>query len=207
MKTRQSTPKRTIYTRKKASVKSPPVNGVKQDANKLGYIGSISQTVDRDAWFTPSIYIEAAREALSSIDLDPFSSEKANEIVKAERFFTIDDDAFKSVWGSDINVFMNPPYGRGICSKACLLFLSWWQTTKNSSAIVLTNNATDTKWFQAMLAVSSAVCFTNHRIAFYSADGKSVSGNTRGQTFFYFGEDVKGFGETFKKFGIILKNI
>lgn len=179
--------------------------GVKQDIKKLGYIGKNS--VDRDAWFTPSKYIESVREVLGTIDLDPFSSKEANVIVNAKRYLTIEDDAFKTLWGDKINVFMNPPYGRGICGDACSEFLKWWKASTVSNAIVLTNNATDTKWFQEMSENSNAICFTNHRIAFYNADGKNVSGNTRGQAFFFFGEAIQKFKNEFSKFGIVVEKL
>lgn len=35
-------------------------------------------------WFTPARYVEAAREVLGSIDLDPASCEAGNRIVQAE---------------------------------------------------------------------------------------------------------------------------
>lgn len=49
-------------------------------------------------WYTPQRYIEAAREVLGGIDLDPASSALANETVKAARYFTIDDDGLSKTW-------------------------------------------------------------------------------------------------------------
>jgi len=72
--------------------------------------------------------------------------------------------------------------------------------------VVLVNNSTETKWFQRALGEASAVCFTNHRIAFWNTDGKAVSGNTRGQAFFYFSRtpDMKRFHEAFGEMGAIV---
>jgi hypothetical protein len=39
-------------------------------------------------WFTPPRYIEAVRAMLSAIGLDPASSEEANRIVGATRYYT-----------------------------------------------------------------------------------------------------------------------
>ncbi|MFA6385960.1 MAG: hypothetical protein WCW29_04420, partial [Candidatus Paceibacterota bacterium] len=33
-------------------------------------------------WYTPSVYIEAAREVMGSIDIDPASTALANETIK-----------------------------------------------------------------------------------------------------------------------------
>ena len=41
-------------------------------------------------WYTPAELIDAARDVLGGIDLDPASSAIANETVKAERYFTVD---------------------------------------------------------------------------------------------------------------------
>lgn len=47
-------------------------------------------------WFTPPRYIEAVREVLGAIDLDPASSLAANRIVQAKRYFT-EVDILKTV--------------------------------------------------------------------------------------------------------------
>lgn len=45
-----------------------------------------------DEWYTPAKYIEAAREVLGSIDLDPASNDFANETVKASVYYTEERD-------------------------------------------------------------------------------------------------------------------
>ncbi len=59
--------------------------------------------------YTPSSIVESARLVLGSIDLDPASSEEANQIVKATRFFTCEDNGFTRPWSG--RVFLNPPGG------------------------------------------------------------------------------------------------
>lgn len=183
---------------------------MKADKNKLAYIGSKPGTSgstkrDSDSWFTPSIYTEMAREVMGEIDLDPFSSKVANFHVKAKRYFDIKDDAFKKVWFQDQGrVFMNPPYGRKLIDMAIDIFLANWASESISQGIVLVNNATETRWFQSLLRSTSSLCLPDRRIAFESDDGKHVSGNTRGQVFFYFGHKQKKFEEVFSDVGTIL---
>lgn len=184
------------------------------DVNRLGYIGrkpgSISSDRDADSWYTPSAYIEAARMVMGSIDLDPFSSERANETIQAARILTEDRSAFSTPWRKDrrrypdgVCVWMNPPYSAGLIHQAVVIFLENWAAGHIAQAVVLVNNATDTQWFKALREQSTAVCFTHHRISFESPDGKRVSGNTRGQTFFYFGSEsrAEAFVVEFSRFG------
>jgi hypothetical protein len=183
-----------------------------QIASRLAYVGSkpspTQEGRDSDAWFTPKKYVDAARSALGgTIDLDPFSDPAANKVVQASRIFTIDDDALSRSWEAVGNqreqtVWMNPPYGKP-CPAAVGKFLHEYEAGHFSSGIVLTNNATETRWFQALLAKASAICLTHHRIAFYNVDGKAISGNTRGQTFFYFGKDDSSFQVVFSEFGFV----
>jgi len=176
----------------------------------LGYVGSQPGITanTKDNWFTPAIYIEAARNTMGSIDFDPFSSEAANKNVKAENFYTASDDAFQLPWCSEEgmvnNVWMNPPYSRGVLPGAVERFISEHKKCNFDQAIVLLNSATDTKWYHDMMGAADAFCTTKGRIAFDNIDGKNKSGNTKGQVFFYFGKDVQRFADNFRDFGIVM---
>lgn len=172
--------------------------------NKLSYVGSIPKKIrDSDSWYTPRKYIDAAVEVLDTIELDPYSSEFANNIVNAKVFYTIKNPCNLKEWDFH-TVWMNPPYSSGGIKQAVDKFIQEYKKYK-FNAIVLTNNATETKWFQTLAELSTAMCFTNHRISFENVDGKNKSNNTRGQVFFYFGNDVNKFIHVFNKFGLILK--
>jgi hypothetical protein len=147
---------------------------------------------------------------MGDIDLDPFSSEKANATVRATRILTEGRSAFTTAWRKDkhrypdgVCVWMNPPYSAGLIHRAVETFLVNLSAGHVAQAVVLVNNATDTQWFKALREHSTAVCFTHHRISFESPDGKRVSGNTRGQTFFYFGPEsrAEAFSVEFARFG------
>lgn len=175
------------------------------DPKRLGYVGSTPGARDSNAWFTPSKYIESARTALGgTIALDPFSSKDANKVVKAVKFYTEEDDAFIQPWNAD-SIFMNPPYSGKLCSEAVAKFLDEFEAKSFKKGVFLVNNATETKWFQRALGIANAVCFTNHRISFWNSDGKAMSGNTRGQAFFYFGTETSKFIEEFKQHGSAIK--
>jgi len=181
----------------------------KANVNKLAYVGSpVTKKKtgrDSDSWYTPKEYIESARVVLGTIGLDPFSSEIANEVIKAIKFHSEDDSSLGVEWKTN-TVWMNPPYGP-LCGSAIDKFIEQFTKNNFSEGIVLVNNATDTKWFKRLSEHASAWCFTDHRIQFYSCDGKSISGNTRGQVFIYFGNNVPKFKQEFRQHGLILKKV
>ncbi|CAK0764343.1 hypothetical protein CCP4SC76_4070005 [Gammaproteobacteria bacterium] len=157
--------------------------------------------------------MEAARAVMDKIDLDPFSSPEANHIVRASRFFDENHSAFDRKWVSNrlanhngVRVWMNPPYSSGMVNKAIYLFVENLNAGNIEQAVVLVNNSTETQWFRTLRERSLAVCFTNHRISFESPDGKRVSGNTRGQAFFFFANDIwssrsAAFVQEFSRYG------
>ncbi|HRE32777.1 MAG TPA: DNA N-6-adenine-methyltransferase [Candidatus Berkiella sp.] len=176
--------------------------------SQLAYVGSINnhkitEGIDRSEWYTPEQYIRSATEVLEVIDLDPYSDSIANITVRAHRYLCKEINQTLP-WPTAKTVWMNPPYGRGVIDHCVEKFCSEW-VRQRFSAIVLTNNATETFWFQRLLHFSSAICLTDHRIAFVSVDGKKISGNTRGQTFFYFGNKTEQFIERFKIYGKLLR--
>lgn len=183
----------------------------KANRDNLAYIGAKPRvgkqtTRESGAWFTPSVYTEMAREVMGEIDLDPFSSQAANAHVKAKRYFDLRSDAFKQAWFQDQGrVFMNPPYSRKIIDAAVDLFLANWSSESVSQGVILVNNATETRWFQSLLRTASLLCLPDRRIAFENDDGKHVSGNTRGQVFFYFGHKRARFTEVFGRIGVVLE--
>lgn len=62
---------------------------------------------ESNEWGTPVPVVEAGRETLGGIDLDPFSSESFNERVKATLFYS--SNGFDAPWMG--RCFVNPPGG------------------------------------------------------------------------------------------------
>jgi hypothetical protein len=150
--------------------------------------------------YTPAEYIEAAREVLGEIDLDPASCVKANKVVKAKKFFTKEDDGLEQDWSG--RVWLNPPYGDSV--GAFVFKLRESLKANVSAAIILVNSySTDSSWFQ--LLWSGLLCFTHHRINFYG-DGER-SGSTHGSVFAYFGPKPKIFVKRFSDFGAVVKEV
>ena len=118
----------------------------------IGYTGSLRPSCDEsgELWFTPLDFVESVRRSLGGIDLDPFSCAEANVGIKAMRYFDRENSAFHQSWPAT-SVFMNPPYGRGLCAKACGKFVAEWQERSFNRGIILVNNMTDTTWFHDLL--------------------------------------------------------
>lgn len=162
----------------------------------------VANNSGNNEWYTPPDYIAAAREVMGSIDLDPASSVIANKTVQAKQFFTADDDGLQQEWRG--NIWMNPPYAAELigkfASKLCLHFFDG----DVSEAIVLVNNATETRWFQEMAEAASAICFPKSRVRFLDPAGNPSGAPLQGQAVIYMGPNVDSFKDAFSSFGFVL---
>jgi hypothetical protein len=176
---------------------------MKTNPKHLSYVGKLPGIRNSNLWYTPLVYVELVKSVIGQIDLDPYSSLEANKIIGAKRYFSETLPAENEIWKAN-SVFMNPPYSSKEIKIAVAKFLEEYEKKSFKQAIVLVNNATETKWFQSLAGKCTSLCFTNHRISFWNSDGKFISGNTRGQVFLYFGKSTSLFKKTFKSIGIIL---
>lgn len=176
-------------------------------AGFLRYVGSDGNLATKHnndviEWYTPEKHIEAVRKAMGGIDLDPATSDAAQATVKAAEYYTQDTDGLARDWQG--RVFMNPPFKMPLVAQFVTKLIESYQSGDVSQAILLTNNNTDTKWWQSAATVASVVCFTAGRISFYNPAGESSS-PTNGQTFMYFGRRVVAFCKQFDDIGICLR--
>ena len=158
----------------------------------------VSQNSGENEWYTPAPYIEAAREVMGGIDLDPASTAEANEVVKAERYFTVADDGLKQEWRG--RVWMNPPYGHPLIGQFAAKVSAEFGAGRVSEAIVLVNNATETDWFNVIASGASAVCFPQGRIRYWYPGRESLT-PLQGQAVLYLGANEDLFARHFRSFG------
>jgi hypothetical protein len=165
-------------------------------------------------WFTPPRYIEAAREVLGAIDLDPASCEAANRIVQARCYFTAADNGYMREWRG--NLFLNPPYGwcypdgrrkekGGISSQGhwAKRLIEQYQAGTVTEAILLINANTGDQWFQSLW--DFPICFVNRRIRFIPEEGTDPRKEpTKSNAFVYFGPRPERFTEVFRQFGQVV---
>lgn len=73
--------------------------------------------------YTPARFIEPARRCMNGISLDVASSEDANKIVKADMFFTKENDGLKQDWTQFKTVWCNPPFGGNLLEPFATKFI------------------------------------------------------------------------------------
>lgn len=189
--------------------KSPTSNGAVNETNDLAQdVGEkspphVSKNSGLNEWYTPPEFIEAARTVMGSIDVDPASSEIANQVVRAGIFFTAENDGLTQPWHG--NVWMNPPYAQPLIEEFATALVTRWKDSEISQACVLVNNATDTQWFQRLAKRAAFICFPTRRIKFLDPEGAATGAPLQGQAILYFGSNGEAFSSSFKPFGMITK--
>lgn len=160
---------------------------------------------DSDEYYTPPYIIEAARKTLGAIDLDPASCVKAQRVVKADAFFTKQDNGLESPWFG--RIWLNPPFSNPAPFTTKLI--DEYEAKRVTAAILLVNNGTETKWGQALLR-RYPVCFVGahedrgSRISFWKHDpDEPKAGNRYAQMIFFLGDYTQTFASVFSQFGVI----
>ena len=162
----------------------------------------VSNNSGNNEWYTPPEFIEAARVLMGGIDTDPASSEIANKTVQAATFYTEETDGLAWDWYG--RVWMNPPYAQPLITEFCEKLVIDYQQGFITEACVLVNNATETRWFNLLLAEAAAVCFVKGRIKFVDMDGNPSGAPLQGQAVLYFGANTESFNNCFSQFGKVL---
>ena len=154
----------------------------------------IQQNSGNNERYTPKEYIDAAREVLGTIDLDPASSTLANETVQATKIYTAEDDGLAQEWFG--NIWLNPPYAKDLLSR----FAEKFAASDFNQAIVLVHNATETRWFLNFVSKASAVVFPTGRVD-CKTPGENRNTPLQGSVILYSGEQTEKFIEVFSRFG------
>ncbi len=156
-------------------------------------------------WYTPKWCIDAARQVLGGIDLDPASCEMANRIVQATRYYTEAEDGLLQPWYG--RVWLNAPFGRLADGSSRLkLFLerliAEYECGKVTEAITLVKADPKQHWF--FLLWEYPICFAVDRVYFLRPDGPPQK-HQFGTAFVYLGPDEPRFIEVFSRFGATVK--
>lgn len=158
-----------------------------------------------EEYYTPREYIEAAREVMGAIDLDPASCETAQGWIQAARFYTKEDNGLQRKWGG--RCWLNPPYsktnGKSNQGTWSQKLIGEYQSGRVVEAILLVKAALGYKWFEDFWC-DFPVCFARERLSFIRADGSSDGQSKQGTAFFYFGENANRFQKVFSRFGRVI---
>lgn len=148
-------------------------------------------------WYTPPEFVDMARSVLGGIDLDPASNPIAQGWVKAEKYYTKDDDGLAQPWAG--RVWCNPPYG-----KFSKLFieraLEFYQSGQVTDCIFLVNR-TGAAWYIDLTQQFTAVCQVRKRISFWTPEGKPEGSPRYYNDFLYLGPSLKKFKKVFSEVG------
>ncbi|MDK2679253.1 DNA N-6-adenine-methyltransferase [Vibrio vulnificus] len=188
----------------------------------------INQDSGNFEYYTPKEIVDAARQCMGGIELDPASSLKANSIVQAERIFTKEDDGMAQIWVAE-KLWMNHPFSRG--EKACPTnrarctkkscqkrgyhidhdipsnmdwinkLLEHYHQGEIKEAICITFANTSEAWFRKLLPFPQ--CMPNKRIQYYLPDGTLADNVTKGSAITYLGPNLDNFAYAFRGIGTI----
>lgn len=148
-------------------------------------------------WYTPKKFIDAARNVMGSIDLDPASSEIANKVIQSTKIYTEQDSGLVHPWSG--NVWMNPPYNNSLVGEFTRKLIE--DLPSINQACVLVNNATETRWFDHIVTKCDVMCAVKGRIKFLHENGEATGSSLQGQVIMYFGKNSDKFIKEFKVFG------
>jgi len=151
-------------------------------------------------WYTPREYVKAAVDVMGGIDLDPASAAPANQIVGAAAYYDAERDGLAQPWEG--RVWLNPPYAQPLVDRFCTRLAREYLLGTVTEACVLVNNATETAWFQALLATAAAACFPRGRVRFWHP--AKAAAPLQGQAVLYLGRKGAVFAAEFTKFGPVL---
>lgn len=160
-----------------------------------------SQLINQDSgnfeYYTPIDLVNAAREVMGSIDLDPASSEQANRLISATRFYS--EDGLNKPWFG--NIWMNHPFSRVNNPLWIHHLVSWYEEISKRQACCITFAATSEKWFRPLLNYPQ--CFIHGRTNYYLPNGEKKKGVTKGSVITYLGDNTEDFSRVFSKFGTV----
>ena len=157
-------------------------------------------------WYTPGAYLDAARAAMGSIDLDPASCAHANKTVQAAPYFDRAADGLARQWHG--RVWLNPPYSDypGQAAAWATKLLAEYRAGRVEQAVLLVNLSVAYQMAFQAVARAGAVCMVDHRIKFVSATGKSDR-PTQANMLLYLGDRRRQFAAEFGQFGAVLEAV
>lgn len=156
-------------------------------------------------WYTHSEVVERVRSLFGGrIDLDPMSCDEANKVVKANNYYTAEQDGLLHPWYG--SMLWNPPWGGTDASSTKARGVKKLIAAYNAGDVrecicVMNANAITTRWFAPLLQFP--ICVPPFRIPHYGPGGRGGSPNS-GTIIVYLGTDTNRFIRYFADLGRIM---
>jgi hypothetical protein len=157
-------------------------------------------------YYTPLEIVKPAKLFFpgGAIELDLCSDERANTIIKAQKFLT-DYTEFAPRKVEGLNIWCNPPYERDFITP---FFVDWYEKhisiaveEKGCEILTLVNTQSSARWYHVLLNCSTAMAFFKKRIAFIDPETmQPVKGNRYDQTLFMWSRRDDAFNRFEKSF-------
>lgn len=163
----------------------------------------INQTSGECEYYTPALIIEAAREVMGGIDLDPASSVVANARVMAGDYYGNCPEGFRDglrlPWLG--RVWMNHPFSREGNRLWIGKLVSEVHAGRVKECCCITYACTSEAWFTPLLLKPQ--CYLVPRTNYLLPDGTVKRGVTKGSVVTYFGVNAARFTKVFRRLGVV----
>jgi hypothetical protein len=126
---------------------------------------------DSPEWFTPRPLVEAAREVLGGIDLDPASHAEANRVIRASRFYDERANGLRRPWAG--RVFLNPP--GGLVAEFWHRLIDAWEAREITGAIWIgfsIEQLQTLQGYEVRSPLAFPFCIPDRRIPFVESTAK-----------------------------------
>ena len=148
-----------------------------------------------DENYTPSYFVDRVRVFSKGFDLDPFSCDEANKIVKAKLYLDKHQDGLLQPWRALCTpsypvIWVNPPYSRSLIRKCVAKTM---QYINYCEIFLLVNSSTCSIAYQSAFNHADAILFPRKRINFINPYKPNKHGNEYDQTLFYYGHKPNEF--------------
>jgi len=161
-----------------------------------------------DEWYTRPEFVDAARAVLGGIDFDPASNERAQQVVRAKRWYTKETNGLFTPNGRPRRwhgrVFMNPPFSKGKDFGAHLL--TEYDAGRVTAAIMVMNGwSLGARWFKDLDFHDYPMCLADGP-AFYKPGVPERAQPMVWAAFVYLGREFDAFTDRFSELGWVKKD-